>query len=323
MTTVATALGDIPLDQLGRTSTHEHLFINMMAERRGDGLLHDERLLTEELEVFRDQGGASVFELTTAELTVGATPDSPRDFTARAGQTRNPATVEGIQRISRATGVNVVLGTGRYRDPFLSPEVVDRLGVEGMAAEFVRDLTEGFPETTARAGLIGEIGADKWFVSAIEERLFRAAALAHRQTGAAVYTHAARWQVALEQIDLLVSAGVEPSKIAIGHVDTVPTPGFAVEVAKRGVFVGIDTVNSSRPHEVRMRVEQVVDLLRAGYGERILFAHDVCLTSQLRANGGNGFGFILGGFRDALRDAGVTDAEFEEIVAGNPARLLG
>lgn len=323
MRTIATALGDVPVDQLGRTLTHEHLFMNLMAERRGDGLVHDEQLLIEELSVFADQGGRTIFDLTAAELTVGSTVDSSRDFTAAAGQTRNPRNVEGIQRISQATGVNVVLGAGRYRDPFLSEQVVRELGAKGIAEEMIRDLTEGIPGTNARAGLIGEVGADKWFISETEEVLFRGAAQAHRETGAVVYTHATRWHVALEQIDLLLGEGVEPSKIAIGHVDTVPTPGFAEQVAARGVFVGIDTVNSSRPRDVRSHVEQVLGLVRHGYLDRILLAHDVCLVSQLRVSGGNGYGFILGDFRTALLDAGLSEAEFEEIVEGNPRRLLG
>jgi len=322
MRTVATALGEVPIDQLGRTLTHEHLFINLMAERRGDGLLHDEELLIDELQVLADQGGQTIFDLTASELTVGATPDSDRDFTAAPGQTRNPRAVEGIQRISRATGVNVVLGAGRYRDPYLREEIVAELGVEGIAAEMIRDLTEGIPGTTARAGLIGEIGADKWYVSETEAALFRGAAAAHAATGAVVYTHAARWHVGLEQVELLVGAGVAPEKIVVGHVDTVPTADFAARVAATGAYVGIDTINTANPREVRRRIDQILELVRLGYLERILVAHDVCTVSQLAAYGGNGFGFVLGDFRTALIAAGLDAAEFEEIVVGNPRRLL-
>jgi len=322
MRTVATALGDVPVDELGPTLSHEHLFMNLMAERRGDGLVHDERLLIEELAVFASQGGGTIFDLTAAELTVGSTPDSDRDFTAAAGQTRNPRAVAGIQRISRETGVHVVLGAGRYRDPYLREEVVAELGVDGIAEEIVRDLTDGIPGTSARAGLIGEIGADKWYVSENEAVLFRGAAAAHRATGAAVYTHAARWHVGLEQVEILVGEGVAPDRIVVGHVDTVPTPGYAAQVAATGAYVGIDTINTANPHEVRRRIDQILELVRLGHLERILIAHDVCTLSQLRTYGGNGFGFILGDFRTALLAAGLSQDEFDEIVVANPRRLL-
>lgn len=322
MNTVATALGDLDVSNLGRTLSHEHLFMNIMLERRGDGLVHDERALIEELGVFRAQGGATIFDLTTAELTPGSTADSTADFAATEGQTRNPRNVEGIQRVSRAAGVHVVLGAGRYRDPFISANVVDVLGVDGIAEEIVRDLTLGIPGTSARAGLIGEIGSDKWFISPTEEKVFLASAKAHVATNAAVYTHAARWHVALDQIRLLVAHGTDPGKIAIGHVDTVPTPGYALTVAETGVFVGIDTINTARSHDVQFRINLVMELVKAGYLERILLSHDVCLSSQLAVNGGNGFGFVLGGFKRALMDAGLQEEEFEEIIGGNPARLL-
>lgn len=323
MKTVATANGDIQAEDLGICLPHEHLFMNLMLERRGDGLINDEGAVVEELKHFSAQGGSTVFDLTTAELTPGSTVDSTGAFKAAQGQTRNPQNVEAIQRASRETGVNVVLGTGRYRDPFLSEEVVNDLGVDGLAEEMVRDLIEGIPETSARAGLIGEIGADKWFISPLERKVFLAAAKAQKQTDKALYTHATRWRVALEQIDLLNEVGVDPARVAIGHVDTVPQPGFAVEVAKHGVYVGIDTINSPNSYEVTQRVNTVMDLVRAGYLERVLLSHDVCLSSHHRIHGGNGFAFILGGFKEALLAAGLSEAEFDVMTRLNPARLVG
>lgn len=163
MSSVQTALGPVPLEEIGPALTHEHLFINMMRERRGDGLLHDEHLIASELRVFADQGGSAVFDLTTAELTAGSTTEArAAQGPAAATRTRVPDNVRAVQRVSERTGVHVVLGTGRYRDPYLDLGLVDRLGVDGLAEEMIRDIEEGFPGTTARAGLIGEIGADKW-----------------------------------------------------------------------------------------------------------------------------------------------------------------
>ena len=321
--TVETARGSVPIAELGPTLSHEHLFINLMAERRGDGLLNDEALMTRELAVFAEQGGGSIIDLTTAELTPGSTLDSTREFDARSpGQTRNPQAVAGIRRISEATGVHVVLGTGRYRDPFIDPALVAQLGVEGLADEMVHDITQGFADTGVKAGIIGEIGADKWYISDIEEQVFRAAAAASIATGVPVYTHAARWTVGLDQSDLLRECGLAPDKIAIGHVDTVPSVDYAVELAKRGHFVGIDTIYSDAPYQVEHRVAQVMALVEAGFADRVLLAHDVCVGSLLRAAGGHGFGFVMGEFREALLQAGLSDMTFMSMLVDNPARLL-
>ncbi|MBL1102060.1 hypothetical protein [Streptomyces coffeae] len=90
-----------------------------------------------------------------------------------------------------------------------------------------------------RVGLIGEVGCDKWYISAAEERSLRAAARAQRATGAAIYTHAAHWPVGPLQLDLLLSEGADPIRIAIGHCDTVTVPDYAFRVAERGAYVGV------------------------------------------------------------------------------------
>ena len=96
----------------------------------------------------------------------------------------------------------------------------------------------------------------------------------------------------------------------------------AMDLAARGVYVGIDTINSSVPSEVQSRVDLVVELVRAGHADQILLSHDVCTVSHLRAFGGNGFTFVLGGFRQHLLDAGLAAEQVDRTVTANPARFL-
>ncbi len=328
MSVVESALGPVDVRDLGTISAHEHLFINLMRERRGDGLLNDPVLMTAELARFAAQGGGTIFDLTTAELTAGSTADADPAFTGTApGQTRAPRNIAAVQAVSAATGVTVLLGTGHYRDPYLDPDAINRTSVEQLAEEMVRDLTEGFPGTSAKAALIGEIGADAWYVSALEERVHRAAARAHAITGAAVYTHSARWRVGLDQVAILIDAGMDPARIAVGHVDTVPDDGhddgYAIALARRGVHVGFDTLSSFPRHQLPPIADRVVAVARAGFLDRVLLGHDVCTHSELVAGGGTGFTTVLGAFRDLLRERGVDDGEFRQLVEVNPLTFLG
>ena len=50
----------------------------------------------------------------------------------------------------------------------------------------VREIEEGVRQTGVRAGFIGEIGTGRQYVRPAEERVFRAAALAHQKTGVAI-----------------------------------------------------------------------------------------------------------------------------------------
>ena len=53
---VMTVRGPIAAADLGVTLPHEHLFIDLLREYRGNGLLHDEALAIEEVGAFRDGG---------------------------------------------------------------------------------------------------------------------------------------------------------------------------------------------------------------------------------------------------------------------------
>lgn len=327
---IATVTGPVPEEQLGLTLPHEHIFINLVREYRADGLLNNHALLLAELLAFKEIGGRTIIDLTTAELTRGAAPD-PLGVVDGRGRPisedegtggRSSANVEALKEISREAGVQVVIGTGHYRHPYLDTPWVDRHAIDDIAAEMIGDLRMGVRGTGCRAGLIGEVGSDAWYVSASEERVLRAAARAQLETGVAVSTHSARWPVGLPQLDVLESEGVRPNRVIIGHCDSVNIPAYHEQLARRGVFVQFDTIRGRSAYDTELRVEMVVRLIEAGYTDQILLSHDVCLRSHLAAYGGCGFTFIAKEFLGQLARRGMSSADLQAITVDNPARVL-
>jgi len=70
------------------------------------------------------------------------------------------------------------------------PADVAQWGVAEFEGFFVKELTEGVGDTGIKAGIIAEIGTFRSLVNPREEKVFRAAARAHRKTGAPISTHA-------------------------------------------------------------------------------------------------------------------------------------
>src|SRR5207249_1336092 len=99
------------------------------------------------------------------------------------------------------------------------PAFVRELDTNGLAARIVEELTVGVDGTDVRAGVIGEIGTERKFITPAQERVFRAAARAQRKTGVAIVTHTTHFgELALEQIALLREEGVSPARISISHL---------------------------------------------------------------------------------------------------------
>jgi phosphotriesterase-related protein len=214
------------------------------------------------------------------------------------------------------------MGCGHYRDPYLDRAWFDRHTVEAIADEMVRDVEEGVRDTGIKAGIIGEIGADRWYVSAAEERSFRAAARAHLRTGLTISTHAARWPVGLEQLQLLTGEGADPRRVIIGHADSVPLPDYHLALARQGCYVCFDAIGNGTPYDLRRTVDYVIALVRAGFGAQILLSHDTFLRGQLRADGGPGYTYLLTDFLPLLIAAGLEEAEVRRFVTANPRAAL-
>lgn len=329
MNYVNTARGPVALSKLGLTLTHEHIFLNLLREFRGTGLLNDSGLMEQELIAFVDAGGGTIVELTPAELTVGASPDpsgyfrGTRDSGYADHGSRTVNNVLELRQLSEKTGVNLVLGTGHYRDPYFDSGWLAHRTVDEIAERLICDLRDGFPGTDVRAGIIGEIGFDKWHSSPIEERSFRAAGRAHRSTGVTISTHAPNWPMGIPQLDLLAEEGVDPRRVIVGHCDTINIPEYHLALAERGAFVQFDTIRGGSSYDVSLRADFVMCLVRAGYIDQILLSHDVCRRDHLKALGGFGFVYILNEFRSVLLKLGLESGQIDHILFDNPRRALG
>src|SRR5574341_1333409 len=93
MSCVRTVLGDIDPSVVGHTAMHEHLI-----------MFSDETLMAEELYAYKEMGGQTLVEVTTVGLV-------------EIDERRSHA--ELLARLSNNTQVNLVAGTGFYKEPRL------------------------------------------------------------------------------------------------------------------------------------------------------------------------------------------------------------
>ena len=306
---VQTVTGAVDPSQLGWTLPHEHTQIALWhIASRWDywQLTRDEAVILEELAAYRAAGGSGLVDLTPA------------------GVSRDPA---WLVDLARASGLHVVMGAGWYRAAYYPATLdVDRRSVDALADELVREVTDGVGATGVRPGILGEIGTDKPWVSALEERVHRAVARAARRTGLAISTHAVLSPVGLDQLAIFEAEGADLARVVIGHADSYPHLDHYLAIIGRGAtiefdFLGMSFTPQERHGEGRI-VELLCELLARGHVDHVLLSQDVCHDSQLRRYGGNGYTYLVDTFLPRLREAGVSDAEIETMTVANLRRLL-
>jgi phosphotriesterase-related protein len=334
-----TVTGPISAEEMGVTLPHEHVLLdmdwpglwpdvshrpdlvwqpvsitNLGAIRRNYMAVRDNAVLDDVVEMgeevghFAAAGGGTIAEMTTLGL-------SP-----------NP---EGLAEISRRSGVYIIAGTGFYTEETLSPEEA-AMDVGAMQALMVRDLTEGFPGTDVKAGVIGEIALSHPMTE-VEGRTLRAAARAHKDTGAAVCVHG----ISPAAVQILQEEGADLTRVVACHQDGT-TPERAKPMADLGIYIEFDcfghefycdngAYDGDWPWYFSSDTERVAGLCRmveAGYTDQLLVSQDICVKMQLKRYGAYGYAHVLENVRPMLIRAGVSEGQIDRMMVRNPARLF-
>ena len=300
---VMTALGPIAPEELGACLVHEHLLARPAPTGAFDPdlVLDDPHATLAELEDLHNTGGRALLDASTA--------DYGRDL-------------EGALWAAARAPVHVVLVTGHHKEVFALASVTGKT-VDELAAEMVRDLTEGIEGTPARAGAI-KVGTSLHAITPPEEKVLRAAAGAHLATGAPITTHTERGTMALEQVAILRKKGVDPSHVIVGHMDRrLGDDGYLRSVLETGAFVAFDNVGKVRYGADAERAATLKRLVEAGFAGQLLLSGDMARRSSLRAYGGEpGLGHIVERFPLILLEAGLDAPTVRKLLVENPARAL-
>ncbi|XP_077580460.1 N-acetyltaurine hydrolase [Stigmatopora nigra] len=340
---VQSVLGPLDPDLLGRTMTHEHLTMSFeccyvpppspwnpqTAEdpfqmRHGHWLrqnpysCHENLLLCQETEAVRDElkafrkaGGGSVVENTT----VGIDRDLPT-----------------LVKLAKETGVNIVAGAGYYVDCTHSDQT-RKMSVEKLTDVMVSEILHGADGTDIRCGVIGEIGTG-WPVTDSERKVLRAAAQAQTQLGCPLIIHPGRHADApAEVVRVLQEAGADIGKTVMSHLDrTIFNHDELLDFAEMGSYLeydlfGVEVLNYAFNMDVDMpsdsqRIHTMAFLLKEGYEDKLLMAHDIHTKDRLCKYGGHGYSHILRNIVPKMLKRGVSQTQVDKILVDNPKRWL-
>ena len=336
---VLTVVGPVDPEVLGQTIMHEHIFIDFQnpvaranISRATDMGLH---LSPVSLNVLSEVRFRRIPNRDNLYLTdLGEAIDEVMEFKRHGGQTIVDVTSIGLgrdphalQQVSQTTGLSIVMGAGWYQKQF-HPADMDSRTIEELTDVIVRDIVVGAQGTSVRSGIIGEVGINGNPLTANEMKSIRASARASRITGAAISFHVGgRGEEKFTVLEAVAEEGADLRRVIMGHSNSIADDlPFMKRLLERGVFIQFDTLG--RPNGRLGGVDDgkvargIVELIEAGYADRILLSQDVCNKIHLKKYGGTGFSYVLENFLPALRDLGVEEEDIHKMMVENPVRAL-
>ena len=308
MAIIQSATGPFDTADMGFTLMHEHVLVMWPPMYQQYPELFDrEALMKDAVARLKDSLAAGV--KTMVDLT-------PIDLG------RNPAF---IREAAEKSGMQIIVPTGfYYQRPFY---FVGRPEAD-MTALMVRDITEGISTTGVRANVIK--CATEPALDATNERILRASARAHRQTGVRICTHThAGNRTGLDQQRVFAEEGVDLSRIVIGHSDDSDDIDYLDQIIQNGSYCGMDRIGLQRPRDDAQRAGMVAALVERGYADRITLSHDASchidfmpaeVVERMRPTWN--FGHISNVVIPMLRERGVSDEAIHQMTVGNPRHIF-
>ena len=302
---VQTVTGAVPPDRLGPTLMHEHVLVDFIGADKVSPSRYDReeafRTILPHLERVRKHGCATLVECTPAYLG--------RDVTL-------------LQRLSQASGLHIVSNTGYYgaaNDKHLPAHAFTE-SAETLAARWTREFVSGIDGTSIKPGFM-KIGVDNAPLSAVDEKLVRAAALTNKATGLPIASHTGTGAAALAELALLADLGVPASAFIWVHAQNERDISTHVRAAQAGAWVEFDGVSDA---SVARHVELVRAMRDAKLLDRVLVSQDAgwYRVGEQRGGAFRGFETLFTAFVPALLGAGLTKADAETLLVDNPRRAL-
>lgn len=326
MSFIRTFHGNIDPNDLGFTYSHEHIVCRppYWVEKQADDLLLDDKEKSkQDVLDFKNLGGQSIVDATAI--------DYGRD-------------VQAVKEIAEETGVQII-GTAGFNKSFLWSasipehlksvtgeydtyyEWIDNASITALTDFVIKEIEEGLGNTNIPGGQV-KFGTDYNRITPLEEKTLRAVARAHHETKAPMHSHTEAGTMALEQIDLLKSEGINLAYMSFGHMDRNPDPFYHEQIARTGAFLSFDGISKIKYAPESTRIQCILALVEKGYEDQILVSGDTARKSYFKHyDYGLGFENIIGKWVPRfIKEANQKGFEGEKLVdkffVQNPKRCF-
>ncbi len=237
-----------------------------------------------------------------------------------------------LKQLSKASGVQIITNTGYYAASGMKylPKHAYTETSDQLAARWLNEWKHGIEGTGIRPGFI-KLGMDGGPMGEVQQKLVKAAALVHLQSGLKIAIHNGGTEAVYQQVELLKSEGVAASALIWVHAQNDKGGQAHIELAKRGCWISLDGVNAGSGALKQYSV-RIMALKKEGLLHKVLISHDDGFAVNKSETGLKFEGYKNGNivlyltvFQDLkpeLMRQGMTEGEFEMLTQRNPGEAF-
>jgi phosphotriesterase-related protein len=314
---VETVRGPVDVGALGPTLMHEHVFVLNEEIRRNYPADWNEQ----------DRIEDAVARLAALAATGCQTIVDPTVL----GLGRDIRRIQAVA--ARVDGLHIIVATGLYTynevPLYFRYRTARTDRPDPMIQMFVTDLTEGIAGTPVKAAFL-KCAIDEQGLTPGVERVMRAVARAHAQTGApvTVHTHPGTG-TGRDVLRVLRSEGADLAKVVLGHSGDSTDLDYLMEMADAGCLLGMDRFGLDTRTAFDDRVATVAALCERGYAGSMVLSHDAaCHIDWFPREVIPMFAprwhyeHIFDDVLPALLERGVSEAQVHAMLVANPRRYF-
>jgi len=300
---IMTVTGPVDVNQIGITLAHEHILVDFIgADSSGYHRWNKDTVIAKVLPYLLGAKAAGVSTL------VECTP-------AYLG--RDPVL---LKRLSLLSGLNIITNTGYYGaiENKAIPDHAYEETADQLAARWIAEWENGIEDTGIKPGFIKIAIPEDSMLSAIHEKIVRAAARTHLKTGLVINVHIGPSAAAEAVLRLLKEEGVHPSAFIWTHAQA-GSQGSHVRLAETGTWISLDNV---MPDNIAQYVSALIHLKNNHLLQNVLISHDAGWYDVINPGSVKyrGYTTVFEQLKPALINAGFSDKEFDRLLIDNPAR---
>ncbi|MBP6795952.1 MAG: hypothetical protein KA143_12895 [Saprospiraceae bacterium] len=302
---VMTLDGKMKASKMGLTLIHEHFLVDFIgADKISVDRWSREKVVKKVLP----------YLLEAKALGVKTIMDCTPDFLGRD--------ITLLKELSEKSGLHMLTNTGyygavgyKYLPPWAFTETAEQL-----ATRWIDEAKNGIQGTGVKPGFM-KISVNGASLTDIEQKLVKAAALTHLETGLTICSHTGPAISAFEQIDLLKKMGVAPSAFVWVHAQNEPKKQTYTQAAKMGAWVSLDGLGWGDWDNYAMWIDTLIanDCL-----QRVLISHDAGWYDPEKPEGGEfkGYTAIFEKLIPSLAKKGFKTWDIENLLVKNPAEAF-